>query len=544
MSRIGFYKPAVMAAVLTVFTLSATSVSAQSGSDPAAKAIIQLQQQGKDLAEKLGSLEHSTADPYKEIGAGVGYNPRAKYYEVPEGFPQIDSRVRFIGNLRGTWKEMGLQYGERAGDLVVNVYRFSLDYFKSKGMGEEKLKAYMDKYRQQIEAYAPEQIEFMQGIASGVDWSVDGASASKVLSDFDRIMLINSFLDLDFFHPKESLGAGLGPETYVSELLGNPVTGACTGIALSGKSRGKLLSPTKNGETIVTNHYDLARFVPLVWSIAYVATPSDPKAQVYWSINPAGIVGSQNLSTNVKGVTIGSFFGGQSEDDAYGFGVIHPVLELHALAYANTAQEAVQMMVFGSEAYRKKTGRAKVLQTGLWGYLVADKNEVMVLEVTPNRHAVRYPGDMGEKGNYVIFANWYGAGHYFDEKNKKVDKPIGVQPPEFPERYWTFDWFIRYHFGQLDSDLVKEAQCSTYYFDKDTGQRIDNLEGTSLPLLIGMHTISAYWGAALGLDIGGTIHAAQVVHSPSGRTRIDWVQGRPSEWVGPWQSVDFYGYQK
>jgi len=529
---------------LVVLAFSVVPAFSQAGSDPAAKVISELQKQVKDLGEQLVSLERSSADPYREIGAGVGYNPRAKYYEVPEGFPQIDSRVRFIGNLRGTWKEMGIQYGERAGDLVVHVYRFALDYFKTKGMSEEKLQAYMGRYKQQIEAYAPEMIEFMQGIASGVDWSATNPSKSDVLDDFEKIMLINSFLDLDFFHPKDSLGEGLGPETYVSDLLGNPVTGACTGIALSGKSRGQLLSPTKNGETIVTNHYDLARFVPLIWSIAYVATPSDPKAHVYWSINPAGIVGSQNLSTNVQGVTIGSFFGGQSEDDAYGFGVIHPVLELHALVYANTAQEAVQMMVFGNEAYRKKTGRAKVLQTGLWGYLVADKNEVMVLEVTPNRHAVRYPGDMGEKGNYVIFANWYGAKYYYDEKNMRVEKPIGVQPPEFPERYWTFDWFIKYHFGQLDSDLVKEAQCSMYYFDKDTGQRIDNLEGTSLPLFIGMHTISAYWGAALGLDIGGTIHAAQVVLSPSGRTRIDWVQGRPSEWVGPWQTVDFYGYQK
>jgi hypothetical protein len=544
MDRFHIDRLSVFCFALSVFIFIVIPASAQTGSDPAAKVLSQLQQQVKDLGEKLASLERSSVDPYKEIGAGIGYNPRAKYYEVPEGFPQVDPRVRFIGNLRGTWKEMGIQYGERAGDLVVNVYRFALDYFKGKGMSEEKLRAYMGRYRQQIELYAPEMIEFMQGIASGVDWSVAGASETKPLDGFERIMLVNSFLDLDFFHPKESLGEGFGPETYVSGLLGNPVTGACTGIALSGKGRGKLLSPTKNGETIVTNHYDLARFVPLVWSIAYVATPSDPKAHVYWSINPAGIVGSQNLSTNVKGVTIGSFFGGQSDDDVYGFGVIHPVLELHALVYANTAQEAVQTMVFGNEAYRKKTGRAKVLQTGLWAYLVADKNEVMVLEVTPNRHAVRHPGDMGEKGNYVIFANWYGAKYYFDEKNVRVEKPIGVQPPEFPERYWTFDWFIKYHFGQLDSDLVKEAQCSMYYFDKDTGQRIDNLEGTALPLFIGMHTISAYWGAALGLDIGGTIHAAQVVHSPGGRTRIDWVQGRPSEWVGPWQTVDFYGYQK
>lgn len=531
-----------IAVVLFGMLAFALPVFGQAAPGGGADSLEALKRQIRDLGLAIDGL--AEGDPYRAIGAGLGYNPRAKYYEVPEGFPAVDSRVRFIGNLRGTWREMGTQYGERAGDLVNNVYAYAVDYFASKGFKPPTLKAYLDKYGRQAEAYSPQMVEFMRGISEGVAWDRPKSDAAKSLAPYDRILLINAFLDLDFFHPKETVAEGILPGPYVSELLGDPPVGHCTGIALSGKSRGKLKSPTKNGETIVSNHYDLARFIPGAWNCAYVATPSDPEANVFWSIQPAGMVGSQNIATNDKGVTIGSFFGGQSEDDDFGFGVVHPILELHALAYSDSAQEAVRTMVFGSEAYRAAAGRAKVLHTGLWGYLVADKKEVMVLEVTPNRHAVRYPGDMGEKGNYVIYANWYGARHYYDENNLRVDKPIGVQPPEFPERYWTYDWFIRYHFGQLDEELVQEAQRSTYYFDKDTGRRIDNLESSPLPLYIGMHTISAYWGAALGLDIGGTIHAAQVIHSPGGRTKINWVQGRPSEWVGPWQSVDLYGYHK
>ena len=256
------------------------------------------------------------------------------------------------------------------------------------------------------------------------------------------------------------------------------------------------------------------------------------------------MVGAANLIVNDKGVTFASFFGGQSSDDAYEFGVLTYPLQTYALAYADNAQEAIETMVFGSAAYQEKTGRKKVLQTGLHSYLVADPNAVMALETTPRRHAVRYPGDLGEVGNYVIYANWYGANHYYDENNVRINEPIGIQPPEFPERYWTYDWFIKYHLGQLDEELVQEGQKSRYYFDRETGRRIDFLEESTIPLYIGMHTISAYWGAALGLEVGGTAHAAQVVQEPHGRIKINWVQGRPAEWVGPWQSTDLYGYQK
>lgn len=56
---------------------------------------------------------------------------------------------------------------------------------------------------------------------------------------------------------------------------------------------------------------------------------------------------------------------------------------------------------------------------------------------------------------------------------------------------------------------------------------------------MGMHTISAYWGAALGLDIGGTIYASPAVLLPSGSIKINWVRGRPSEWVGPFRQPLF-----
>ena len=70
--------------------------------------ILELSEQVKTLSQQIEKLQQEleNADPIPELGAVPGYNPRASYYEVPEGFPKFDGRVRYLGNLRGTWREM------------------------------------------------------------------------------------------------------------------------------------------------------------------------------------------------------------------------------------------------------------------------------------------------------------------------------------------------------------------------------------------------------------------------------------------------------
>jgi hypothetical protein len=45
-------------------------------------------------------------------------NPCAKYYQVSQGQPIYTPRARFLGQLKGSWYEIGYQVGTRAGDLV------------------------------------------------------------------------------------------------------------------------------------------------------------------------------------------------------------------------------------------------------------------------------------------------------------------------------------------------------------------------------------------------------------------------------------------
>lgn len=494
----------------------------------------------------LPALAGEAEDRYRPIGAVPGYNPRVQYYEVPEGFPKYDDTVIFIGNIRGDWREMGYQYGERAGSLILNVYNYLIGHFKAK-FGLPHLREDLERYSKVIRDYSPQMIEFMKGIGEGASEVLGESTHSKDLTDFEKILLINVYLDLDFGHPKPEFHKGKTtpiPGQRTGQSVHKKFAAQhCTGFAASGNARGPLLSPTKNRETLIANNYDLPKFVPGGWSVAYVATPKDPKAHCFWSMQPAGVVGGYNLIVNDRGVGIGNFFGGRSTDEI-DFGLAIAPLMVHAAAYCGSARETIDMMTLGSPDYRKKSNRKTILQTGPWAYLIADPDEVAVLEVSSHRHAVRTPGDMNEAGNYVVYANWYGSKKYYDENNQLVSEPMGIQPPEFPERYHTFDWYIKHHFGEIDADTAKEMQGIRYFYEEKTGKKIEFLEDSNIPVYIGKHTPCAYWGAAIDVDMGGTVHAAQAILRKDGKTKIYWVQGRPCEWVGPWQSVDFSGYRK
>ena len=52
----------------------------------------------------------------------TGHNPRLADYHRAEGYPAYDPHPRYLGELRGSWDQIGRQYGERAGDLIRMVY--------------------------------------------------------------------------------------------------------------------------------------------------------------------------------------------------------------------------------------------------------------------------------------------------------------------------------------------------------------------------------------------------------------------------------------
>lgn len=484
----------------------------------------------------------------KTIGACPGYATRIQELKVPEGFPEYETRTRFLGNLRGTWYEMGLQYGRRAADLI----RYTTDYMLMETLevyGREHIKEDLARFAESLEAFSPKMTEFLKGIGEGASRELDKSPYKGQVSDFERIMLVNNFdifLDMELHPSPESHTGKTTPIPKKSSmLLGHAgVRPGCTGAALSGKSRvstkGTLPSPTKNGETIVMQNHD-GSIPPLPWFVAYVATPSDPEANVFWSICCAGVAGGNNTSVNDKGLAIAMHSGGQS-DDTIGFGVPVQPLVVYAAAYAEDVEEAIELLTLGPPDYRDRTGRKTVEHVEGWLFTLGDPEQVAQVEVTAHRHAVRYPGDMNEVGNYLVQSNMFGSQHYFDENNALVDKSIrGTQEPRLEKKlkHYSIDWYIRHHFGEMDIDKTREMMSMTWRYDIDTGRRLDFAEDGTPMHLKGLTT------CAFGPDgQAATSHTTQSILRKNGKSEVWWTQGAPCEWLGPWQHIDFAGYDR
>ncbi|MGH9414761.1 MAG: hypothetical protein ACRD0Y_13610, partial [Terriglobales bacterium] len=70
-------------------------------------------------AEAAGTAGRDLPEPPE---AWTGHNRNLdRYYRAP-GYPAFAAHPRYLGELAGSWHDMGKQYGERAGDLIRMVY--------------------------------------------------------------------------------------------------------------------------------------------------------------------------------------------------------------------------------------------------------------------------------------------------------------------------------------------------------------------------------------------------------------------------------------
>jgi len=499
------------------------------------------------------TLRTDQEDPYKQIGSTPGHGTRVRYYVVPDGYPQFEDRTRFIGNLRGTWHEMGVQYGQRAGDLI----RYASDFLwekNSKKFGPKHLKEDIDRYAKAIDEYSSKMTIFLKGIAEGASEELAKSPYKGKLSNFDRIILNNIFASLAWMHPSPEFHRGkTTPIPQKSSMHINPtseeVSISCTGMVVSGKPRvspkGFFPSPSLNGKTIITQNMDVGEFVPWGWNVAYVATPSDPEANVFWSISMAGMAGGNNMIVNDKGLALGLYAGRWKErpkefDDPTDFGITWQPLYVYTAAYADSVKEAIELLTLGPTDYRAITGKKTVTHTGGWGYMVADLDEIAMVEVTAHRYAVRYPGDMKEAGNYLVYGNWHGSNHYFDENKVRKEVPPPLKTRYGQQRSASFDWHLRYHLGEVDIAMAKEMTGMTWLYDIDTGRRLDFAEDGIIPIYLKNSTPCRLESR----DKGGTMWASCAILKKNGKSEIWWTKGRPSEWLGPWQHINFAGYGK
>ncbi len=476
--------------------------------------------QGKKGGETLEKAVASRNLPegFQYIPGPIG-NPSTQYYEVSPGHPTYGPRARFLGVLRGSWYEIGHQVGTRAGDLV----RWVSDVWwkqHTENYGLENTMKALPLYEAQIAALNPELIQFMKGIAKGAEAELDKSPYAQSSSHYEKVLNTNIFDAWSYRHPT----------TYPWTRSQGPEENGCSAFVTIGTG------PNKRDEMIAA-HNRHTSFNPKCYQLVYIGQPDDGNA--FWVLT-AGAAGAACQIVNDKGVSLILNAGGDQHaaQHANAFGVSWFLLFLHVAAYADTADQAIEMVTRGTPQYRARTGRQSLLRTGTWNFLISDRTSCTVVETTSDRYAMRRPGDMGESGNYLVMTNHNYCNYSFDQNNQRTDVPMtrfGNEKtyPGSAKRFWTLMGDIRHYYGRIDCDLAMQLLSGHHQRDRD-GRLIESREG-EIPLQYQGDVTCPHHGGYPGGWRGGTADAKVAVHGED--LRIYWTLGRPCEWQGAWDEV-------
>lgn len=443
-------------------------------------------------------------------------NPYAQLYQVSPGHPRYEPRARFLGRLKGSWYEIGYQVGTKAGDLVRWVSDVWWKEHIEKFGFDDTMKS-MSLYEDQIAALNPDLIKFMQGIADGAENELEKSPFARASSHYHKILNTNIFDEWSWRHPTSI------PWKENSETCG------CSSFVTIGDG------PNKN-DVMISAHNRHCPFNPKCYQLVYIGTPDDGNA--FWVLTPGG-AGAGCQIVNEKGVSVILNAGGDQHEKyhANAFGVSWFILFLYVAAYANTADEAIEIVTKGTPEYRANTGRNSLLRGGTWNFLISDKTKCAVVETTCNRYAIRYPGDVGEIGNYLVMTNHNYCGSSFDENNELTDVPMTMfgsesTSPGSGKRFWTLMWDIRHNYGHIDLKMAMEFMRGHHQYDKD-GNLIESRDG-EIPLQFTGDVTCPHSGYPETWE-RGTADAKIALNGTD--LKVYWTLGRPCEWQGPWDEV-------
>ena len=126
----------------------------------------------------------------KSQNSQYGSNTAVEQYVVFPGFPTFENRVRFIGPLKGSWHEMGRQYGEEAGDLIRWVFDAWWTIGKDiiSALGRPHIIEDLHRYEQSIFFLSPGLIDFMKGIAEGASASLSRSPYADQCTHYEKVI--------------------------------------------------------------------------------------------------------------------------------------------------------------------------------------------------------------------------------------------------------------------------------------------------------------------------------------------------------------------
>ena len=485
-----------------------------------------------------------------QYGSNVAVN---KYIVFP-GFPPIENRVRFIGPLKGSWHEMGIQYGEEAGDIIRWVFdawwitaRDIISNFGKSHVIED-----LHRYEQSIFFLSPELIEFMKGIAEGASPLLSESLHASQCTHYEKVLLINVCTSLIWNHPPSFRHTENGSARINNKSTGAPVwphrtrqQEGCSHFAVVGDHGGG-----KDGKTFHAHSRD-TEFCPWNYNVFFIAVPNAMGSKPWWTLAMAGQV-SGNMAGNISGVSIGSSAGaippmGETPLNERGFGVPISCFRAFAAAYGNSAAEAAHFFTIGTEDYRSSTGRETLLRDFGNNELFVDGDECIVIEATACRYGMRRPEQNGETGNYIVVTNHQCCTESYDENNMKTEIPMKRFGDELSNqtsatRFWSLMWMIKNHYGIIDEPLIMNKFMRAHYFyDKEGGKHntYDQYPSGKIPAHNAGATVCRHLPGYPDPFTGGS---NDVKLFSLDDKEVYYTQGRTCEWHGPWDNVGLRNY--
>jgi len=489
-----------------------------------------------------------------------GRNIEAEKYTRPQKYPPFPDKARFIGSLKGDWYEMGKQFGEKSGKSTGYVSDIWWKEMCKLWGKEETLKAFK-LYEAQISAFDPHLVEFMKGISDGASRWLDKSPYSDkdnpfYATNYQRVLAVNLWDEWIMLHPR-MFPDGSGTFGGSRKAPAETCVAGCSAFAVRGRA-------SMNGE-VISAHNRHSAFSPRCWEQVYVIDP--PNGNRCWVLTNSPQVAA-NQVVNEKGVSISLLYGGSTNPRsldyngesycAEGFGVPWFHLFLYAGTHANTAEEAIEMLTTGTQAYRERTGRKTLLRGGGWNFLVADNNTLAVVEATANRYAVRYSGDVlpftGPDLNdpdYIVVTNHFICDFSYDKDNNRTNIPMTIFSDGYTnnsstgeitgldgsgERFWTLMWDVKHNYGKIDRYRTQQIMSGYYRYEKDTGEKIEVVQNRR-----GDWRILGYLKACtLGgmFNNGGTCDSKIAVLDDN-NIIVNWTMGSPRDWQGAWDEYWF-----
>mgnify|MGYP000871880325 FL=1 len=475
-----------------------------------------------------------------------GRNVRAAHYDTG-GYLVFADKAQWVGELSGSWYDMGKTIGEHTGEMIAA----STDYWweqmcSSRGVNETI--AAMEKYAEQIDALDPTQIELLQGMTDGAaEWLDQARYGDKSNPDygepFDRVLAASIF-DCWLWGDPDSYQVGDVANGSAEGFITGGGTKGCNSVAVKG-------SATVDGSTISSQvrHTQQA-------GLCYQAsmTYSGEGCNKVWTV---GNVPAANglLLVNDKGVSISHHFGGATTEDSlsyeggpyYGsaYGVPWPNALFYAAKEADSAEEAIELLTHGSERYREITGRTTMLRDGTWNWMVCDEETLAVVEVSPDRYAVRYAGEYtGEDWtdtDYIVCANHFICPYSYDENDNRTEVPMTIYNamPDSEDRFWTLMWEMKEQKGEIDTYWLQNLFSTTYLRDRESGEIIYTAQDETGKWMPVGFTYSSVQGTLQDGGLTGGTNAAKLAVLDGKDSICYFTLGNPMDWEGEWDQYHF-----